>query len=45
MNTDEMVKYVANKIAEGNVVGWFSGKNGVWPKSVEIDLYFAIKKW
>ena len=26
MNTDEMVKYVANKIAEGNVVGWFQGK-------------------
>ena len=44
MNTDEMVKYVANKIAEGNVVGWFQGKMEFGPRAWEIDLYFAIQE-
>ena len=34
MNTDEMVKYVANKIAEGNVVGWFQGKMEFGPRAL-----------
>ena len=43
MNTDEMVKYVANKIAEGNVIG-FSGKILEFQERWEIDLYFAIQE-
>ena len=29
-NDDEFFNFVAKLISEGNVIGWFQGKNGIW---------------
>jgi carbamoyltransferase len=33
-NFDELTKFIANKIAEGNVVGWFQGRMEFGPRSL-----------
>ena len=35
---DELFKIVAKYIDEGKVVGWFSGQDGIWTKSIRISF-------